>query len=1042
MIPKFFIDRPIFAWVIAIIIVLGGLLALRQLPVASYPAVAPPALAITVNYPGASATVLEETAVALIEQELNGIENLLYMESTSEQNIGTITLTFQAGTNLDLASVETQNRIKRAEPRLPEEVRRLGITVVKSARNYLMFVSLFSPDKSLDNVALGSYAAANVLESIRRTPGVGEAILFGTEYSMRLWLKPERLTAFGLTPADVAKAVRAQNAQIATGELGQVPAAPGQEYAATIITQGRLSTPAEFGNVIIKSDGRGATVRVKDVARVELGAQDYNIAARVDGQPTAAIAVRTAPGANALNTAKAVNDRMTELAKYFPPSISWMVPYDTSTFVDISIREVVKTLIEAMILVVLVMYLFLENVRATFIPAVVVPVSLFGALIGLYVLGYSINVLTLFAMVLAIAIVVDDAIVVIENVERIMSEEGLSPRDATRKAMGQIINAIIAITVVLTAVFVPLLFFGGAVGAIYRQFAVTLILTMGFSATMALTLTPALCATLLKHEPGKDDVMPHSGFFGWWNRFFAATVSRYIGATRRILGKPGRWLVVYATILAATGWFFTKLPGSFLPSEDQGYFLSIVQLPSGATRERALEVLSTVEQHYLAQKEVAHVIGVAGFSFFGRGQNAAITFVRLKSWDERPNKDNSAESVVQRANMAFFRIKQAMIFAINVPPIPELAAVGGFDFRLQDRGGLGRDKLLEARNMALGLAGQNPALVGVRPEGQEAGPQVFLSVDRVKARALGIDLGELNDTLQATLGTAYINDFVREGRILRVQMQAEADTRRTPEDLLRLPVKNARGDMIPLAEIATAKWIVGSPKLDRYNGLPSMKIAGNPAPGRSSGEALLAMEDVAAKLPAGVGYEWSGSSFEERLSGTQAPFLFAVSLIVVFLCLAALYESWSIPFAVMLVVPLGIFGAVLAVTFRGLPNDVYFKVGLIAIIGLSAKNAILIIEFARELQEQGKDLIEATLEACRLRFRPILMTSIAFMFGVLPLAVSTGAGANSRIAIGTGVIGGMFAATALAVFLVPVFFVVVRRIFPGHARHHEEKHDA
>ncbi|MCM2309741.1 MAG: efflux RND transporter permease subunit [Sulfuritalea sp.] len=1040
--PKFFIDRPIFAWVIAIIIVLGGLLALRQLPVASYPAVAPPALAITVNYPGASATVLEETAVALIEQELNGIENLLYMESTSEQNIGTITLTFQAGTNLDLASVETQNRIKRAEPRLPEEVRRLGITVVKSARNYLMFVSLFSPDKSLDNVALGSYAAANVLESIRRTPGVGEAILFGTEYSMRLWIKPERLTAFGLTPADVAKAVRAQNAQIATGELGQVPAAPGQEYAATIITQGRLSTPAEFGNVIIKSDGRGATVRVKDVARVELGAQDYNIAARVDGQPTAAIAVRTAPGANALNTAKAVNDRMTELAKYFPPSISWMVPYDTSTFVDISIREVVKTLIEAMILVVLVMYLFLENLRATFIPAVVVPVSLFGALIGLYVLGYSINVLTLFAMVLAIAIVVDDAIVVIENVERIMSEEGLSPRDATRKAMGQIINAIIAITVVLTAVFVPLLFFGGSVGAIYRQFAVTLILTMGFSASMALTLTPALCATLLKHEVGKDDVLPSTGFFGWWNRFFAATVSRYIGATRSILGRPGRWLIVYATILAATGWFFAKLPGSFLPSEDQGYFLSIVQLPSGATQERSLEVLETVEKHYLAQKEVAHVIGVLGFSFFGRGQNAAITFVRLKSWDERPNKENSAESVVQRANMTFFRIKQAMIFAINVPPIPELAAVGGFDFRLQDRGGLGREKLLEARNMALGLAGQNPALVGVRPEGQEAGPQVFLSVDRVKARALGIDLGELNDTLQATLGTAYINDFVREGRILRVQMQAEADTRRTPEDLLRLPVRNARGDMIPLAEIATAKWIVGSPKLDRYNGLPSMKIAGNAAPGRSTGEALLAMEDVAAKLPTGVGYEWSGSSFEERLSGTQAPFLFAVSLIVVFLCLAALYESWSIPFAVMLVVPLGIFGAVLAVTFRGLPNDVYFKVGLIAIIGLSAKNAILIIEFARELQEQGKDLIEATLEACRLRFRPILMTSIAFMFGVLPLAVSTGAGANSRIAIGTGVIGGMFAATALAVFLVPVFFVVVRRFFPGHARHHEEKHDA
>ncbi|HNQ57019.1 MAG TPA: efflux RND transporter permease subunit [Candidatus Desulfobacillus denitrificans] len=1041
MIPSFFIDRPIFAWVIAIMIMLGGALSLRQLPVASYPEVAPPALAITVNYPGASAKVVEETAVALIEQELNGIENLLYMDSASEQNLGTITLTFKAGTNLDLASVETQNRIKRAEPRLPEEARRLGVTVVKSARNFLLFISLFSPDKSLDNVALGSYAAANVLESIRRTPGVGEAILFGTEYSMRLWIKPERLQAFGLTPADVAKAVRAQNAQIATGELGQVPATPGQEYSATIITQGRLATPEEFGNIIIRSDARGATVRVKDVARVELGAQDYTISARVDGQPNAAIAVRMAPGANALDTAKAVKDRMGELARFFPSNISWIIPYDTSTFVDISISEVVKTLIEAMVLVVLVIYLFLENARATFIPAIVVPVSLSGALIGLHLLGYSINVLTLFAMVLAIAIVVDDAIVVIENVERIMSEEGLSPRAATRKAMGQIINAVIAITVVLTAVFVPLLFFGGSVGAIYRQFAVTLILTMAFSASMALSLTPALCASMLKHQPGQE-LLPSTGFFGWFNRFFAATVQRYIAATRRMLGRPGRWLMVFAAILAATGWLFARLPGSFLPSEDQGYFLSIVQLPAGATRERTLEVLDSVEKHYLAQKEVAHVIGVAGFSFFGRGQNAAIAFITLKSWDERPNRQNGVESIVQRANMAFFRIKQAMVFAINVPPIPELAAVGGFDFRLQDRGGLGRDKLMEARNMALGLAGQNPALAGVRPEGQEPAPQVFLSVDRVKARALGIDLGDLNDTLQATLGAAYINDFVRQGRILRVQMQAEADMRRTPEDLLRLPVKNASGDMIPLAEIATAKWIVGNPKLDRYNGLPSMKISGNPAPGRSTGEALAAMEEVAAKLPPGFGFEWSGTSYEERLSGSQAPFLFAVSLIVVFLCLAALYESWSIPFAVMLVVPLGIFGAVLAVTLRGLPNDVYFKVGLIAIIGLSAKNAILIIEFARELQEQGKDLIEATLEACRLRFRPILMTSIAFMFGVLPLAVSTGAGANSRHAIGTGVIGGMLTATVLAVFLVPVFFVVVRRFFPGHARHPAEtSHD-
>jgi len=1038
MFAKFFIDRPIFAWVIALVILLNGALALRQLPVASYPSVAPPALSISVAYPGASAQVVEETAIALIEQEMNGIDRLQYMDSASELGQGSITLTFEAGTNLDLASVETQNRIKRVEARLPEDVRRLGVTVAKSARNFLMFISIFSPDQSYDNIGLGSYAAANVLESIRRTPGVGEAILFGTEYSMRLWLKPDRLQAFGLTPADVAKAVRAQNVQLAAGELGQIPAASGQQMNAVIVTRSRLATPAEFGEVIVRSDARGATVRVKDIARVELGAQDYSIAARIDGQPTAAIAIRMAPGANALDTAKAVNARMTELARYFPKGIDWIVPYDTSKFVEISIREVVITLFEAMALVVLVMYLFLENWRATFIPTIVVPVALVGAMVGLYLIGYSINVLTLFAMVLAIGIVVDDAIVVVENVERIMSEEGLSPRDATRKAMDQIVGAIIAITLVLSAVFVPMAFFGGSTGAIYRQFAVTLVLAMAFSALMALTLTPALCASLLKHASGKE-VLPSTGFFGWWNRTFGASVRLYLAGTRRLLGKPGRWLLVYAAIIAATGWLFTQLPGSFLPEEDQGYFINIVQLPPGATRERTLEVLSTVEQHYLKQKEVEHVIGVAGFSFFGRGQNAAIAFVRLKGWDERPDKDSSASALVRKANMVFFRVKQAMIFAINVPPIPELAAVGGFDLRLQDRAGLGREKLLEARNMALGLAAQHPALQGVRPEGQEAAPQVFLDVDRLKASALGVNLADLNDTLQSALGVAYINDFVRQGRILRVQMQAEADTRRTPEDILRLPVKNGRGDILPLAEIASAKWIVGAPKLDRYNGLPAMKISGGPAPGRSTGEAMAAMEAVVKQLPPGIGFEWSGTSFEERQSGAQAPLLFGISLIVVFLCLAALYESWSIPFAVMLVVPLGIFGAVLAVMLRGLPNDVYFKVGLIAIIGLSAKNAILIIQFARELQDQGKALLDATLEACRLRIRPIVMTSIAFIFGVLPLAISTGAGANSRHAIGTGVMGGMIAATALAVFLVPVFFVVVRRIFPGRARQSGER---
>ncbi|HET7833951.1 MAG TPA: efflux RND transporter permease subunit [Gallionella sp.] len=1042
MLAKFFIDRPIFAWVIALIILLGGMLALRNLPVAQYPSVAPPALSVTINYPGASAQVIEETTTALLEQEMNGIEHLLYMESASELGSGSITLTFDAGTNLDLASVETQNRIKRVEARLPEEVRRLGVTVAKSARNYVMIVALLSPDKSMDSIALGSYAAANVLDPLRRVPGVGEALLFGTEYSMRLWLKPDKLHAYGVTSADVSRAVRAQNAQLATGEMGQLPAAPGQELNAVIVTRSRLSTPEEFGNIIVRTNPDGSTLRVKDVARVELGAQDYARSARIDGQPTAAVAIRLTPEANALETVKAVKARMTELAQFFPKGVTWIVPYDTSKFIDISIKEVLKSLGEALLLVFLVMYLFLGNLRATVIPTIVIPVALVGALVGLYLLGYSINVLTLFAMVLAIGIVVDDAIVVVENVERIMTTEGLSPRDATRKAMDQIIGAIIAITLVLSAVFIPMAFFPGSTGAIYRQFAVTLVLTMAFSALMALTLTPALCATMLKHEPGKDDVLPSTGFLGWFNRLFMRTTQGYTGTIAKITRKVARYLLVYAVIVVAMGWLFTKVPGSFLPEEDQGYFVNIIQLPAGATQERTLEVLSQVEQFYLGQKEVEHVVGVAGFSFFGRGQNAAIAFVRLKDWGERPGADSSATALVRKANMWAFRIKQAMIFAINPPPIPELAAAGGFDFRLEDRGGLGREKLLEARNMALGMAMQNPVLAGVRPEGQEAGPQLYLDIDRLKAESLGVSITDLNETLQTLLGTAYINDFVRQGRVLRVQMQAEADTRRTPEDIMKVTVRNNKGGMVPLSELATPRWIAGSPKLDRYNGLPSMKIAGGPAPGHSSGEAMAAMQQIAAKLPPGFGFEWSGTSREEMLSGAQAPLLFGLSLIVVFLCLAALYESWSIPFAVLLVVPLGVFGAVLAVSLRGLPNDIYFKVGLIAIIGLSSKNAILIIEFARRLQDDGMKLIDATLEACRLRFRPILMTSIAFIAGVFPLAVSTGAGAQSRHAIGTGVMGGMIAATLLAVFLVPVFFVVVRRIFPGHARKHVEHEEA
>jgi multidrug efflux pump len=1033
VLAKFFIDRPIFAWVIAIVIMLAGSLALRNLPVSQYPAVAPPSIAFNITYPGASAQVIEDTVTALIEQEMNGIERLLYMEATSELGTGTLTLTFEPGTNIDTASVEAQNRYKRIEARLPEDVRRLGVPVTKPQRNYLMFISLYSPDKSLDNVALGSFAAASVLDQIRRVPGVGEAILFGTEYSMRIWLKPDRLHAYNLAPGDVMAALRAQNVQLATGELGQAPAAAGQQFNAVIVTRGRLQTPEEFGQVIVKARPDGSTVKVKDVARVELGAENYNIFARIDSQPNAAIAVRVAPNGNALAVAKAVKARMAELEKFFPKGVTWAVPYDTSRFVDISITEVVITLAEAMLLVFLVMYLFLENFRATLIPAVVVPVALMGALTGLYVLGYSINVLTLFAMVLAIGIVVDDAIVVVENVERIMTEEGLPPREATRKAMGQIFAAVIGITLVLCAVFVPMAFFGGSVGAIYRQFSVTLVLTMLFSALMALTLTPAMCATILKHAPGKD-MMPTQGFFGWFNRSFARTVTGYRATVARVLGRPGRWLAVYGAILVAVALLFARLPGSFLPEEDQGYFISMIQLPAGATQERTVEVVRQAEEYFLKQPEVDHVIGVVGFSFFGRGQNAALTFVRLKDWDERKAQDSVAAAVIRRANMALFGIKQAMIFAVNVPPIPELGAVGGFDFRLQDRSGQGREKLMEARNMALGLAGKHPALTGVRPEGQEPSPQLMLDIDREKARALSIDIGQLHETLQSVLGVAYVNDFVRQGRILRVQMQAEPSLRSTPEEILRLPVRNARGEMVPLSEVARARWVVGLPKLDRYNGNPSMKISGSPAPGRSTGEAMAAMEEVAAQLPPGFGFEWSGTSYEERLSGSQAPFLYALSLVVVFLALAALYESWSIPFAVILVVPLGILGAVLAVTLRGLPNDVFFKVGLIATIGLSSKNAILIIEFAKTHYEQGMGLVEATLEACRLRFRPILMTSLAFILGVLPLAISSGAGAQSRHAIGTGVMGGMIGATVLAVFLVPLFFVVVSRLLPGHRR--------
>jgi multidrug efflux pump len=1042
MFANFFIDRPIFAWVIAILITFAGALALRALPVSQYPSVAPPALDIAVNYPGASAQVVEQAAVQLIEQEMNGIDNLLYMDSSSQIGSGQVTLTFKPGTDIQFASVEAQNRIKRVEARLPDDVRRLGVTVTRAGRNFIMVVALTSPEGRFNAVDLGSYATASVLEPLMRVPGVGEVLLFGTEYSMRIWLKPDRLEAYSLSPADVSRAVRSQNSLLPLGEVGQLPALPGQEVNAVITSRGRLARPEEFGEIVVRAKPDGSTVRLKDIARIELGAQDYNRTARLNGQPIAGMAIRITPGANALATAQGVRAKLQDLSRYFPQGVEWLVPYDTTRFIELSIREVVITLLEAAALVVLVMFVFLGSWRTTLVPAIVVPTSLMGGLLGLYIFGFSINVLTLFAMVLAIGIVVDDAIVVVENVERNMRSKHMSPREATRVAMGEITGAIIAITLVLMAVFVPMAFFGGSTGAIYRQFAVTLVVTMAFSALLALSLTPALCASLLKHDAESLE----RGFHGWFNRFFDRVTTKYIGgvnyATRRLL----RSLVIYAVIFAAAIWAYLHLPGSFLPEEDQGYIVSAIQLPPAATRERSQAVLESVEQFFLKQPQVDKVVGVLGFSFFGRGQNMALAFVKLKDWDDRPGKENSAQSLVKRANMEFFRMKQAMLFAINPPPIPELASAGGFDFRLQDRGGVGREKLQDARNQVLGMAMADKRLTAVRPEGQEPAPQFFLDIDRDKAETLGVDTGDLNDTLQSLFGVSYINDFVRQGRVLRVQMQAEEVTRKSEAELMRVAVRNKAGRMVRLSEFVSTKWVAGSSKLDRYNGLSAMKISGATAPGVSSGEAIAAMESIAQKLPPGIGFEWSGISSEEKLSGQQAPLLFGVSLLVVFLVLAALYESWSIPLAVMLAVPLGAFGALVAVELRGLPNDVYFKVGLIAIIGLAAKNAILIVEFARRLEDEGQERLSAVLEACRLRLRPILMTSIAFVAGVFPLAISTGAGAESRRAIGTGVIGGMIAATLLAVFLVPVFFMVVRRFFPGHARNtdspaQENKHE-
>jgi len=1031
---QFFIDRPIFAWVIALFVLVLGSVAVTQLPVSQYPPVAPPSIVVSAAYPGASAQTLEDSVLSVIEREMNGAPGLIYMESVAQADgSGNITLSFQAGTNADLAQVEVQNRLARATPRLPAAVTQQGVRVDKARSNFLLFTILSSSNPDIDPIALGDFAARNVLPELQRVPGVGQAQLFGTERAMRIWIDPAKLLGYQLSTSDVVAAIRAQNAQVSAGAIGDLPNVAGQGIFATVVVRGQLSTVEQFGRIALRANPDGSTVRLADVARIELGAQAYATSARLNGKPSTGIGVQLSPTGNALATAGAVRAKMDELQRFFPPGVSYAIPYDSSRFVKISITQVAVTLVEAVVLVFLVMYLFLQNFRYTVIPTIVVPVALLGTFAVLLALGFSINALTMFGMVLVIGIVVDDAIVVVENVERIMSEEGLPPREATRKAMGQIQGAIIGITVVLIAVFVPLAFFAGSVGNIYRQFAAVMVASIGFSAFMALSLTPALCATLLQPVPAGHHVEKR-GFFGWFNRFFKRRTQHYESVLSGMVRKTGRYLVIYGVIVGVVGWVYLRLPTSFLPAEDQGNLIVNVQLPPGATQERTRAVMEQVEGFMLQQPEVQSMVGVLGFSFSGLGQNAALAFVTLKDWEQRPNPENSAQALAGRAFGALMGIRDAFIFPLSPPPIPELGTASGFNFRLQDRGGQGHEALVAARNQLLGLAAQSKVLTQVRPDGLEDAPQLQVDIDRDKAAALGVGFDSINATLSVALGLAYVNDFPSSGRLQRVVVQADAPARMQPEDVLRLHATNNQGQQVPLSAFAGTRWVNGAMQTVRYNGYPAMRIGGSAAPGFSTGDAMAEMERLAAQLPAGFGYEWTGLSREEKIAGNQALILYGFAILAVFLCLAALYESWAIPLAVILVVPLGVFGVVLATLLRGYANDVYFQVGLVTIIGLSAKNAILIIEFAKDLQAQGKSAMEAALEAAHLRFRPIVMTSLAFILGVTPLFLASGAGSASQRAIGTGVVGGMISAVTLSVLFVPVFFVVVRRFFKGSER--------
>ncbi|ECH6095687.1 efflux RND transporter permease subunit [Salmonella enterica] len=1033
---NFFIRRPIFAWVLAIILMMAGALAIMQLPVAQYPTIAPPAVSISATYPGADAQTVQDTVTQVIEQNMNGIDNLMYMSSTSDSaGSVTITLTFQSGTDPDIAQVQVQNKLQLATPLLPQEVQQQGISVEKSSSSFLMVAGFVSDNPNTTQDDISDYVASNIKDSISRLNGVGDVQLFGAQYAMRIWLDANLLNKYQLTPVDVINQLKVQNDQIAAGQLGGTPALPGQQLNASIIAQTRLKDPQEFGKVTLRVNTDGSVVHLKDVARIELGGENYNVVARINGKPASGLGIKLATGANALDTATAIKAKLAELQPFFPQGMKVVYPYDTTPFVKISIHEVVKTLFEAIILVFLVMYLFLQNIRATLIPTIAVPVVLLGTFAVLAAFGYSINTLTMFGMVLAIGLLVDDAIVVVENVERVMMEDNLSPREATEKSMSQIQGALVGIAMVLSAVFIPMAFFGGSTGAIYRQFSITIVSAMALSVLVALILTPALCATLLKPVSAEHHEKK-SGFFGWFNTRFDHSVNHYTNSVSGIVRNTGRYLIIYLLIVVGMAVLFLRLPTSFLPEEDQGVFLTMIQLPSGATQERTQKVLDQVTHYYLNNEKanVESVFTVNGFSFSGQGQNSGMAFVSLKPWEERNGEENSVEAVIARATRAFSQIRDGLVFPFNMPAIVELGTATGFDFELIDQGGLGHDALTKARNQLLGMVAKHPdLLVRVRPNGLEDTPQFKLDVDQEKAQALGVSLSDINETISAALGGYYVNDFIDRGRVKKVYVQADAQFRMLPGDINNLYVRSANGEMVPFSTFSSARWIYGSPRLERYNGMPSMELLGEAAPGRSTGEAMSLMENLASQLPNGIGYDWTGMSYQERLSGNQAPALYAISLIVVFLCLAALYESWSIPFSVMLVVPLGVVGALLAASLRGLNNDVYFQVGLLTTIGLSAKNAILIVEFAKDLMEkEGRGLIESTLEASRMRLRPILMTSLAFILGVMPLVISRGAGSGAQNAVGTGVMGGMLTATLLAIFFVPVFFVVVKRRFNRH----------